>query len=392
MQLEFKEYKVRKIVNIHKHVDGPWFWGKYTAHPYIGCRHGCVYCYTRSSKYIGQQNADTFSTQIKIKMNAAERLRLELPRLEKEIISVGDWQLPAEKHYRLSRAMLEVVLEEKFPLFIIERSPYLTQDLDLLVEINEQSWAGVLFSISSLDKDLKLAFEPFSPGVHQRLKAMEQLALKGITVGTAMMPIFPMVGDKKQQIEDLVKATRDHGGICILAGGMTMNGVQAQLTFDAASRFDQGLEARWNVFYGKKPGSKMSFGPSRKYSAGLGLRVRAICEKHALLDRMPRYISPGPLSINKRIAEKLFLKTYDLELEEAVDTRIWAYRRAAWTVDELDESIWKIYLQGGESTLKQLPGIGKSISGQIGKWLQEEKGDDHGKRNPGKSQGDVGEI
>ena len=26
MKLEFQEYQARKIVNVHKHVDGPWFW------------------------------------------------------------------------------------------------------------------------------------------------------------------------------------------------------------------------------------------------------------------------------------------------------------------------------------------------------------------------------
>jgi len=38
MDLEFQEYRPRKIVNVHRHVDGPWFWGKYSAHPYVGCR------------------------------------------------------------------------------------------------------------------------------------------------------------------------------------------------------------------------------------------------------------------------------------------------------------------------------------------------------------------
>jgi hypothetical protein len=44
---------------------------------------------------------------------------------------------------------------------------------------------------------------------------------------------------------------------------------------------------------------------------------------------MPRYIAPGPLAANKRIAERLFLRPYDLELEQADDHRIWAYRKAA---------------------------------------------------------------
>jgi DNA repair photolyase len=50
-------------------------------------------------------------------------LREELPRLEREIVSCGDWQQPAEERYRLSHGMLEVVRDLGFPLFIVERSP-----------------------------------------------------------------------------------------------------------------------------------------------------------------------------------------------------------------------------------------------------------------------------
>jgi DNA polymerase/3'-5' exonuclease PolX len=87
---------------------------------------------------------------------------------------------------------------------------------------------------------------------------------------------------------------------------------------------------------------------------------------------MPRYIAPGPLAVNKRIAERLFLKTYDLELEQAQGYRIWAYRKAAWTVDEWPESVAETYEARGEPGLRELPGIGRSIAAQIAGWLREE--------------------
>ena len=189
MPLVFEEYQPRKIVNVYKHVDGPWFWGKYTAHPYIGCRSGCTFCYERGTRYLRGRDPVSFDTHIRIKVNAVDLLSKELPRLEKEIISVGDWQQPAEDRYRLSRGMLKVVLEQGFPLFIIERSPLLAHDLDLLIEINHKSWVGVLYSISSLDPALKHAFEPRSPGVKRRLLAVEQLSRAGIYAGVSMMPI-----------------------------------------------------------------------------------------------------------------------------------------------------------------------------------------------------------
>jgi DNA repair photolyase len=372
MKLQFQEYHPRRIVNVHKHVDGPWFWGKYTAHPYVGCRSGCEFCYCRGGRYLGKRDPDTFDTLIQVKVNAVDLLRQELPRLRRDIIAAGDWQRPAEDRYRLSRGMLEVVRDLGFPLFIVERSPLLTRDLDLLVDINRRAWVGVLFSISILDPDLKQVFEPHSPGVGRRLRAMEKLAAAGILVGTAMMPILPFVGDDDAHLEDLIRATKDHGGACVLAGGLTMDGAQAERTLAAAQRFDPSLESRWREFYSWEPGGAPNYSPPRTYNARLGLRVRELCAKHGLLDRMPRYIPPGPLSINKRIAERLFLKTYDLELEQAPDYRIWAYRKAAWTVDECPESVADVFSTQGEAGLQALPNIGKSLGGQIAGWLEED--------------------
>lgn len=150
-----------------------------------------------------------------------------------------------------------------------------------------------------------------------------------------------------------------------------MDGVQGERTLEAALRFDPELATLWRKFYAWEVGGKPSYGPPRSYNARLGYLVRDLCQQFGLLDRMPRYISPGPLATNKRIAEKLFLKTYDLELEQASDTRIWAYRRAAWTVDELNEDITGIYQEGGEPALRGLPGIGTRLAGLIARWLRE---------------------
>jgi len=370
VKLEFQEYRARKIVNVHKHVDGPWFWGKYTAHPYVGCSSGCEFCYARGSRYLGRRDPDTFDTLIQVKINAVELLRKELSRLACDVIVCGDWQHPAEDRYRLSRGMLEVVRNLGFPLFIVERSPLLTRDMDLLVEINRQAWAGVVFSISNVDPALKQVFEPHSPGVKRRLQAMEKLANAGILVGTSMMPIIPLVGDDESHLEDTIRTVKDHGGSFVLGGGLTMEGAQAERTLEAARRLDPTLETRWRELYNWKAGGKPNYSPPRAYNARLGSLIRELCARHGLLDRMPRYVAPGPLAVNKRIAERLFLKTYDLELEEAKEYRIWAYRKAAWTVDEHPESIAELYDARGEAGLRGLPGIGKSLAGQIAGWLQ----------------------
>ena len=78
MNLAFDVYHPRKIVNVHKHVDGPWFWNRYSAHPYVGCRSGCEFCYLRGGRYLGKRDPATFDTLIQVKANAPELLRREL--------------------------------------------------------------------------------------------------------------------------------------------------------------------------------------------------------------------------------------------------------------------------------------------------------------------------
>lgn len=380
MKLDYEEYHARKILNVHKHVDGPWFWVKYTAHPYIGCRSGCEFCYLRGGRYLGRRDPDTFDTLIQVKINAVELLRGELFGRERDVIAAGDWQQPAEDRYQLSRGMLKVVLDFEFPLFIVERSPLLTRDLDLLVEINRRCWVGVVFSISSLEPTLKSAFEPRSPGVRRRLQAMAALAEAGIMVGTALMPVLPFASDDQAHLEEVISATRDHGGAFVLGGGLTMDGVQARRTLEAYRRFDPAAASRLHELYNGESNGPPRYSPPKSHFARLGLVVRELCARHGLLDRMPRYIPPGPLATNKRIAEWLFLRTYDLELEQASDYSIWAYRKAAWTVDEWPESIASVYETRGEAGLRSLPNIGRSIASQIAVWFKKREldGDNRG--------------
>jgi DNA repair photolyase len=62
-------------------------------------------------------------------------LRRALGRAPVDMIATGDYQ-PAEKKFEMSRRMLEVCLELGFPVSILERSPLVLRDLDLIKEID----------------------------------------------------------------------------------------------------------------------------------------------------------------------------------------------------------------------------------------------------------------
>ncbi|HEX75847.1 MAG TPA: hypothetical protein G4O12_04600 [Dehalococcoidia bacterium] len=365
MAVTYIPYKAKRLLNTYKHIDGGWFWNKYSAYPYVGCQFGCEFCYEREPKYLPYPDPDDFDKVIKIKLNAPDLLRRELSRVPVDLISTGDYQ-PVEKEFKLSRRLLEIALEAGFPVFILERSPLVTRDLDLIEAINEKSFAAVLFSTSFVDsKTTKKVFEPKSPAVKLRFKAMEKIASRGILSGIAFMPILPFISDSEANLEAVVKMTKDHGGSFVLAGSFTLSGYQKERYMSVMSRSYPELIAKYDELY------KGNYEPNSVYWIQIANKVRELCRKYGIGDRMPRWIPQGSLAVNKKVAEKLFLKVYDLELGLESKNRIWAYRKAAWAIDELEESIEEIYANREIKGLLALPNIGKQLSGEIEAALRE---------------------
>jgi len=351
-------------LNVHKHVDGGWFWDKYSAHPYVGCQEGCVYCYWRDEKYNmlardphAADLLDPFSQYIKIKTNAVQLLRRELSRVPRDIITVGDYQ-PAEGRFGLSREMLKVCAEFDFPIVILEKSPLVLRDLDVISRINEESWACVMFSIARGDSEsYGQIFEPYAPRIEGRFRAMRKISNAGILTGTALMPILPFICDNDSNLEEVVKKTAENGGKFVLAAGLTMSGAQANYFLEALKRHDPKLVPKYKELYGR------SYSPQdREYIGKIGLKVRELCRSYGILDRMPRYVPKGNLATNKRIAERIFNRCYEMELECVQSYKIWAYRRAGWTVDELECDILTLYKEKGIEGLQALPSVGPSTA------------------------------
>jgi len=351
---EYLAYRPKRVLNVHKHVDG-WFWLKYTADPYIGCEHGCEYCYSREAKYCPYDSPDLFSRKIKIKENAAELLEKELKKRPIDLIDPGFYQ-PADRKFRMMRKMLEVCLKLGFPVLIIEKSPLILQDLDLLKEINKRSWAGVMWSFSEYKsgKATKV-FEPHTPPPEARLKTMSKLANAGIQQGAAFMPILPFITDDRENLEGTVKAVKEHGGEYIVAGGLTLSDAQEKRYLHLVKKEFPRVHNKYLSLY------KGSYGPSGEYYYKLFKSVREICRKHKLPDRMPRPVDffPKYLRLNKKIAEYEQNRAYEIQQEEGNSCRFWAHLKAAWTVDELTHDIRQF------EDLESLPHIGPKIAAEI---------------------------
>jgi len=369
MKMEYRPYEAKQIINKLKHVDD-WFWVNYTLNPYRGCAHLCIYCDARDNQY---GLSATFDQTVYFKENAVEILQRQLPKLKKGIISPGgvcDSYQPIEAELRITRRILETLARYGFPVEILTKSDLVLRDLDILQEINRLAWVGVLFTITTLDTEVASRFEPYSPSPERRLAALKEVARSGLTTGVMLCPYLPGISDDKAHFEEVVWRAKDADAQFVLHGGLTLKkGPQKDRFVEALKHYYPQLVSRYEELYGA------SYSAERKYSCQVGRVAREVCRRHGIPYRMPRPILRGEgLVVNKRIAENLFLRAYEMELDGESEHSVWAYRKAAWTVDELDENLADIYRLKGMRGLIALPSIGNSIARVIISLLEEKSG------------------
>jgi len=183
--------------------------------PYRGCEHGCIYCYARPSHaYLDLSPGRDFETQIFYKPNAVELLRAELgaPGYELSPIALGtntDPYQPVERRLRVTRGILELLLELRHPLTIVTKGGLILRDLDLLERLAADGLAAVMVSVTTLDDDLKRRLEPRTAGPKLRLKMIRELAARGIPTGVMAAPMIPGLND--HELESILEQSAGVG-------------------------------------------------------------------------------------------------------------------------------------------------------------------------------------
>ncbi len=363
----YREYEPSSVLNVHKHVDGGWFWDKYSAFPYMGCYYGCEYCYWRDEKYnrLAKESEaagldDSFSQYIKIKRNAAELLRKSLVNKLREIIYIDSYQ-PIESKYRLARKMLEVCADLDFPVLINEKSLLVLKDLDVLTRISRKSYLNVGFSIVfSEDDRAKKTFESYTPTISSRFEAMKRLSHEGIIVGTVFMPILPFICDTEENIEAIVKKTKDAGGAYVLDGGLTLWGYCGTHFYRFLKEYDESLVPKYKRFYSNQRVSGEHYARSHEL-------VKKYCRENGLENHInrPTNFYPDEIQANKKIAEYFYLKSREMMMTEGMGFKQFAFLRAAWIIDSLTEDVREIYQKKGKEGLLEFKGIGKKMADKI---------------------------
>jgi DNA repair photolyase len=92
---------------------------------------------------------------------------------------------------------------------ITTKGALVARDVDLLAELARDGLTRVMFSIPTLNDELKRVLEPRAAAAAAKLKAMRVLADAGVPVGVLVAPIIPVLTE--HEIENVLEAARESG-------------------------------------------------------------------------------------------------------------------------------------------------------------------------------------
>lgn len=176
----------------------------YALNPYIGCEHGCVYCYAEfMRKYTNHQ--EEWGKFVDVKINVADCLRKQIRRKKPGTIMIGtvtDAYQPLEEKYRLTRRCLEILADFDFPIRILTKSDLVLRDIDILKGVRNKS---VGFTITCVDPKIEALFEPKASKLENRFEALEKLVKSDIPTFVFFGPILPFFSDNEKCIGSLLE-------------------------------------------------------------------------------------------------------------------------------------------------------------------------------------------
>ena len=260
--------KTRDIIATNSSPDIPF---EHSINPYKGCEHGCVYCYARPTHaYLDLSPGLDFETKIFYKTEPAERLReaLDHPGYQCKPLAMGtntDPYQPGEKHYQVTRRVLEVLLEYRHPVTIVSKGALILRDLDLLSELAAHNLASVAISITTLDNALKTKLEPRTASPSARLRVVRELAAADVPVGAMMAPVIPVINDG--EIEAVVAAAAE-------AGAEFVGYVVLRLPFEVKDLFTEWLAEHYPLKAEHVMNRVRELHGGKAYQAEWGARMR----------------------------------------------------------------------------------------------------------------------
>lgn len=173
-----------------------------TINPYQGCHHRCGYCYA-TYKW-----SPDFYDRIYGKINAPQILESELNKwknismLPVMISSATDAYQFAEAKYCITKKCIKVLQQFQIPFYVFTKSCLIERDLNLFCNYNSNCF--IVWSITTIDENIKRLIEPGTPPTRRVFETIKKFLDSGINCCVNIDPIIPFVTDSEEHMRLIV--------------------------------------------------------------------------------------------------------------------------------------------------------------------------------------------
>ena len=170
---------------------------EYVINPYVGCPHGCVYCYAEFMNRSSHQT-EAWGSFVDVKIRSAAHRPINLQNKNIFLSSITDCYNPLEENYKLTRQLLMQLQHSGAHIGILTKSSLVTRDIDIFKRLPNIT---IGLSMNTTRDDIRADIEPGTSSVEERLQALKILHENNIYTYVHMSPIFPGLTDWKRLLE-----------------------------------------------------------------------------------------------------------------------------------------------------------------------------------------------
>jgi hypothetical protein len=160
---------------------------------YSGCEMGCLYCYLPDVQHGLPTRLGGWGNYTHVRLRAVDYLLEQRERLAGAHLFMSATTDPyqrVEQRYRLTRALLEALLDIPFAFLLIStRGGLLRRDLDLYEDERMRGRVEIGISIPSDEEQVHAALEPTTPSFAGRFALAAEVRKRGIPVRIHAAPL-----------------------------------------------------------------------------------------------------------------------------------------------------------------------------------------------------------
>ncbi|ADY02349.1 Radical SAM domain protein [Vulcanisaeta moutnovskia 768-28] len=179
----------------------------YALNPYLGCQHGCIYCYAMD--FTRGEPGVRWGEVVYVKVNLIQVLLRDIRRFRPGIVGVStitDPYQPVESRYKLTRRSIKVLCNAGYHVSIQTKSSLIIRDLDVISRCGRSVDVG--FTITTMRNTYRV-IEPMAAHPMARASALRKIASLGVETWIFLGPVLPGMNDKVEDYEPVIRLAKE---------------------------------------------------------------------------------------------------------------------------------------------------------------------------------------